>query len=260
MELQREGTKLFYELSGTGEHAFIFLHGIGLNHQFFSSEINFFNEKSRVLSVDLRGHGQSDKPNQGYTPEEYAQDLAFLCEQTKIKKAIVVGHSLGGSIALELSFQFPALVSAVILLDANVTISPERLSFLSGMLEKLKSQFQPTIEKLISDQKFCSPAQIDFLKKSFFATPQHVWVSCMEELIHWNQRKAQTCLRDYSFPLLYIEGGKIASNLTRFDEACQPSTVVRGRVVGAGHFFPLEVPDQVISMIDRFISMYVKNP
>jgi len=257
MKLAREGIQLFYELSGEGENAFIFIHGAGTNHFFLSEEAKHFSKKGRVLTVDLRGHGQSDKPDQPYTIEGYAEDIAHLCAQVGIQNAIVIGHSMGGNIALQLNHRFPKLVSALILLDTFLLIQEKQSTFLRGRIELLKTDFAKALDQ-IALSTLATEIYRDKVRKELSKTPQHVWVSSLENMLEWDQKKAQECIHHCSVPVLYIEGPKLVLDLPRF-ETYYSAALIRGKIVGAGHFFPLEVPEQVNAMIDRFISLYVEK-
>jgi pimeloyl-ACP methyl ester carboxylesterase len=57
----------------------------------------------RVIAADLCGHGASDAPSRKYTVAEFADDLAWLCAELNVQRPVVVGHSMGGVIALELA-------------------------------------------------------------------------------------------------------------------------------------------------------------
>ena len=65
-------------------------------------QFDYFGRTHRVVAVDLRGHGASDKPMQEYTVAGFADDLAWLCDQLGVVKPVVVGHSMGGNVAFEL--------------------------------------------------------------------------------------------------------------------------------------------------------------
>jgi pimeloyl-ACP methyl ester carboxylesterase len=60
-----------------------------------ASQFDYFGRTHRVVAVDLRGHGASDKPMREYTVAGFADDLAWLCDQLGVVKPVVVGHSMG---------------------------------------------------------------------------------------------------------------------------------------------------------------------
>lgn len=251
MELKRNGIRLAFDKGGKGEKAFLFIHGVGTNRQFLSPQFEYFCQKGQALNVDLRGHGQSDKPEQIYTMEGYAEDLAWLCEQLKIKKATVIAHSMGGNIALELHSRFPNLLSSIVLLDTNLFFPESALLFLSGRLEALKNNFAVALEEIVKMRCLPTDTHQELVKRAFFATPQYVWCSSLEKMMEWDKKNAEKCVRNCHIPVLYIEGPKLVMDLSRF-EACYPAQLIRGKVVGSGHFLTLEVPEQVNPMIDRF--------
>ena len=91
--LTRNEVRLAYEEIGQGEPAMVFVHGWSCNRAFFGPQMEHFSRQRRCVGVDLRGHGDSDKPRQDYTMEGFADDLAWLCQQLQIERPVVVGHS-----------------------------------------------------------------------------------------------------------------------------------------------------------------------
>jgi pimeloyl-ACP methyl ester carboxylesterase len=94
----------------------------------------------RVVAVDLRGHGGSEKPSSGYSMAEQADFVAEALAALHVTRAEVVGHSLGGPVAVALAERSPALVSSLVILDSRS--SPDDEGSL-GLLAKLA--FTPVI-------------------------------------------------------------------------------------------------------------------
>jgi pimeloyl-ACP methyl ester carboxylesterase len=76
-----------------------------------------FSSAHRVVAVDLRGHGESDAPSERYTVRLFADDLASTCTQLRIESPVVIGHSLGGLVALDFASAYPDHVAAAVLID-----------------------------------------------------------------------------------------------------------------------------------------------
>jgi len=85
----------------------LLLHGIGNNCQTWSKVIGRLAETHTVIAPDLLGHGASDKPRGDYSIAAYANGMRDLLSVLDIEQATVVGHSLGGGIALQFAYQFP---------------------------------------------------------------------------------------------------------------------------------------------------------
>jgi pimeloyl-ACP methyl ester carboxylesterase len=99
----RNGIKLVFEDRSAGKPAFVFVHGTSCNRSFFAPQAEHFARRHRVVSVDLRGHGESDKPPGPYPIAAYADDIAYIIEQVGLSKVVAVGHSMGGVIVLQLA-------------------------------------------------------------------------------------------------------------------------------------------------------------
>src|SRR5207245_8301950 len=95
--IDRDGVKLFYEASGSGDPPFVFVHGWTCNHTHFAPQIEHFAKDHRVVAVDLRGHGASGAPTQPYTVAAFADDVVWLCDALRIERPVLVGHSMGGT-------------------------------------------------------------------------------------------------------------------------------------------------------------------
>jgi len=78
--ITRDGVKLAFEDRGAGKPAFVFVHGWTCNRSFFARQAEHFAWRHRVVSVDLRGHGESDKPHGAYPVAAYADDIAYVIE------------------------------------------------------------------------------------------------------------------------------------------------------------------------------------
>jgi pimeloyl-ACP methyl ester carboxylesterase len=100
-----------------GKPPIVLVHGWCCDHTYFAPQIEHFASRGHsVVAVDLRGHGQSDKPQQQYTMQAFADDVGWMCEQLNIVKPVIVGHSMGGVVAFDIATRFPALPSAIVLL------------------------------------------------------------------------------------------------------------------------------------------------
>lgn len=93
----------------------------------------------RVVAIDLLGHGGSEKPGSGYTPQNQAEAVAEALERLGVTSATVVGHSLGGSVGVALSEQSPELVDRLVIVDMPPDNSYGDLGFIAGLA------FQPVI-------------------------------------------------------------------------------------------------------------------
>jgi pimeloyl-ACP methyl ester carboxylesterase len=119
------GLRLHYDRGGSGEPELLFVHGWCCDRTAFQPQFDHFVKTHAVTSLDLRGCGLSDAPEDGSAIGDFADDLAQFCEVVGIEKPVVVGHSLGGMIAVDLGARYPGLPSALVLVDPG-PIAPTR--------------------------------------------------------------------------------------------------------------------------------------
>lgn len=112
------GIDLHYEIAGQGD-PIVFLHGLGSSTRDWQSQVECFSQNYQVVTVDLRGHGQSSKPTGEYSVQQFASDVAQLLEQTNLSPAHVVGLSLGGMVAFELAVSRPGLVRSLVVVNSG---------------------------------------------------------------------------------------------------------------------------------------------
>ena len=111
--------QLHYVEQGQGK-PLILLHGNGENCDYFEHQIPCFAREYRVIAMDTRGHGQSPRGEKPFTIVQFAEDLHDFIDQNTIGKAILLGFSDGGNIALTFALKYPERVEKLIIDGANL--------------------------------------------------------------------------------------------------------------------------------------------
>jgi pimeloyl-ACP methyl ester carboxylesterase len=248
------GVRIHYEVAGSGDPPIVLVHGWCCDLTFFAPQIEHFSRNHRVVAVDLRGHGQSDKPEQEYTIAGFADELMTFCRGMGLMKPIIMGHSMGAMIAAELTHWHPELPLALILLDGMI-VGPQTLrDTVQHHLDTLHGgDYREAQRAFVADAMFLPTSDQelrDRIAERMASAPQHVMISALEGILRWDgEAAAQTC----SGPALNLSAAHPANDLARLQELC-PQWVM-GQTVGAGHFHQLEVPEQVNAMVERFLTI-----
>ncbi|HET9919221.1 MAG TPA: alpha/beta hydrolase [Ktedonobacteraceae bacterium] len=117
------GDQTFHVLQwGDQGRPIIFIHGITANAYFFQAFADELATDHCVIAYDLRGRGDSDKPEEGYGIPIHVQDLAELIDELGLERPVVVGHSLGAMIALYFAAHYPDKLSKLVLIDAGAEL------------------------------------------------------------------------------------------------------------------------------------------
>lgn len=117
----------------------VLIHCFSCAMDWWDGMVPLLERNHRVITVDLLGHGGSEKPGSGYTPPNQAKVVAEALERLGVRNATVVGHSLGGSVGVALTEQSPALVERLVIIDMPPDNSYGDLGFIAGLA------FQPVI-------------------------------------------------------------------------------------------------------------------
>lgn len=130
--------RLHYLDHAGGEPLLVLLHGLTANAHCFDGLVRAgLSPRFRVLSVDLRGRGLSDKPPSGYSMAEHAEDILSLLDELGARQVVLGGHSFGGLVSLYLAAHWPERVSRLLLLDAASSMHPRVRELLRPSLERL---------------------------------------------------------------------------------------------------------------------------
>ena len=111
--------QLNYIEQGQGQ-PLILLHGNGESCDYFEHQVLFFAKEYHVIAIDTRGHGKSPRGEKPFTIKQFAEDLHDFMDEKGIAKAILLGFSDGGNIALEFALKHPERVEKLILNGANL--------------------------------------------------------------------------------------------------------------------------------------------
>jgi 3-oxoadipate enol-lactonase len=112
------GLKIYYEVCGEGL-PFVLVHANPFDHNLWMYQIAHFSSYFKVIAVDIRGYGRSDKPETPFTLGDMADDVLGVCREEGVTETIVAGVSVGSGIALLLGLHHPALCKALILVGGN---------------------------------------------------------------------------------------------------------------------------------------------
>ncbi len=113
-----DGVKICYEIYGEGYPLFL-IHGFGAKKESWIAQVPELSKHFKVIRLDNRGAGKSDRPETEYTMEIFADDIKNLMDHLGIEKANVCGWSLGGMIVQNFVLKYPNRVNKVILINTN---------------------------------------------------------------------------------------------------------------------------------------------
>ncbi len=216
-----------------------------------------FGRRHRVVNVDLRGHGESDKPRINYPISAYADDLAYIIGQLGLSSVIAVGHSMGGLAVLQLAVADPDSVAAIVMVDpASFVRSAETTGRIEAMVAAIDDGDQEPRKQFLAGHMFLptsDPKHRENVLAVMMTTPSHVAANAMRGILAFDGLAVAAKCR---VPALHLAATP-PRNPPHLMSQWLPG-VVNGWTVGAGHFNQLEAPEQVNAMIEAFLHHYVR--
>ena len=124
------------------------IHGLTANHRCWASMAEALPPDYRLVAYDLRGRGDSDKPAADYSLTTHGRDLASLLDGLGLRRAVLMGHSLGAAIALRFAVDHPTRVRQLVLIDGGLDVRAEVLDSLGPALARLGTEF-PSLDAFL---------------------------------------------------------------------------------------------------------------
>jgi pimeloyl-ACP methyl ester carboxylesterase len=254
-----EEDSLYYEVSGQGNEAIIFIHDGLIHSEVWDNQFFVFAEKFRVIRYDRRGYGRSSQPENAFSNIE---DLNQVFTHLKIEKAILIGMSAGGGLAIDFTLKYPDKVSSLVVVGAVVGGFSYSEHFLTrgGRLtaadyadqENLLHYFVKEDPYEIAPQNIqvkdkvwalmeAYPHNLDLTRGRLSIPPDRLAIDILDEI------KSPTFIvvGEYDIPDVFVHAGAIESGISSAEKVI---------IQGAAHLVPLEQPEAFNERILLFLT------
>jgi pimeloyl-ACP methyl ester carboxylesterase len=238
-----DGVHVQYRVYGGGEPALVFIHGWSCDSNYWREQIPEFKKKYTVVTVDLAGHGGTDGNRSEWTMARFGQDVAAAVAAVPNEKLILVGHSMGGPVAIEAARLLKSRVVGIIGVDTFKSIGAPRPSKaqVDAIMKKFEADFIGQTRSIVTTH-FFAPGANEALKQKIAydmsLTPPRVGIPSMRAVMEYDFTEP---LKNISVPIVAIN-----SNLGEpVNEARIRKVLPKFRQVtleGSGHFLMMEEP------------------
>jgi pimeloyl-ACP methyl ester carboxylesterase len=238
-----DGVHVQYRVYGGGEPAIVFIHGWSCDSNYWRAQIPELKKKYTVVTVDLAGHGGTDGNRNEWTMARFGQDVAAAVGAVPNEKLILVGHSMGGPVAIEAARLLKSRVVGIIGVDTFKSIGAPRPSKaqVDAIMKKFEADFIGQTRSIVTTHFFAAGANEDLKRKIAYdmslASPRTA-IPSMRAVMEYDFTAP---LKEISVPIVAIN-----SNLGEpVNEARIRKVLPKFRQVtfeGAGHFLMMEDP------------------
>ncbi|MFQ5681783.1 MAG: alpha/beta fold hydrolase [Candidatus Binatia bacterium] len=220
------GIKIHYEISGEG-FPLVLVHANPFDRRLWMYQVAHFSTFFKVVNVDLRGYGYSDKPTSRTSIVEMGEDIVGVCRQEGALEAVVAGISVGGVIALQLGLDHPEIFKALVLVGCSSGPGNRYQERIEGYRQGVERYHIRHLRALVSNN-FSESRIGRYLLNHFTEWDKRLHASAIEEIFKALQKREVTHrLGELEMPVLVING--------EFDNALPRSREMARKIRGASH-------------------------
>lgn len=271
----QNGQTIAYHESGTGENTLIAIHGLGSYMPAWKMNIDALSESLRVIALDLPGYGKSTKSADNYSISFFAESVTQLMDALDVDQATVMGHSMGGHIALYLAAQHPDRIEQLILSapagfeqftaqDRQVFQATVSAGAIAATPESMiRQNMAVTFYEMPADAQFMVEDRITMMNKPGFKNyveAQAGSIFAMLEEPVWDMLPSidQPTLvifgkQDALIPNRYMHPGLSVEDVARQGAERMPDATLK-LIDNAGHFVHFEKPDEFNRLVLEFLN------
>lgn len=254
-QIQFKNTSISYSDTGKGT-AIVLLHGFLENQSMWDNYIATFSKKNRIITIDLLGHGETECLGYVHTMEDNADAVHAVLAELRIRKVILLGHSMGGYVALAFAELYPEYVKGMALLNSTARAdSEERKRNRDRAIRAVKQSFvnfiSLSIANLFSEEnRERLVSEIESVKNKALKTPLQGIVASLEGMKIRTDR--EVLLHLTPFPKLLVLGEK--DPVLPHDETKQQveNTEVQLVVFPDGHMSTIENEIELTAVLLKF--------
>ena len=246
---EADNTVITYGVRGGGDTTIVFIHCWTGNHELWRSQIEYFSQNYRVVWLDLAGHGLSGKDRKNYTMESFGGDVAAVVNKVGTDHVILVGHSMGGPVALEAASLLENKVVGIVGVDTfyNGFTAPETEEAIEAFLKPFQENFREAGLHML-DSMFIhdvDPAVKDSIINQLTTANPEMARSALRNILIWKRAKETSLLEKYATKLRNINGAPTGKEVP-----LDKSVIL---IQGVGHFIPQVKPNEFNKTLGEII-------
>jgi len=253
------GINIRYTRTGGDKPPLVMLHGLTASGGCWTEVARLLEKDYDIIMPDARGHGESDAPESGYRYADYAGDVISLINKLELDSPVLIGHSMGGTIALLTASLHPGLTGALVLADPPF-LSPamQREVYESYLGDHHRHVLEKTPEELVADLQARHPARSPEITDIIAVARQKTCLAAFEVLMPPNpDYRSLMSSMDIPALLVYGENGLITPSVAQEVQQLNHRFKI-AQIAGAGHGLHYDQPYRFADIVGQFLD-YVIN-
>jgi pimeloyl-ACP methyl ester carboxylesterase len=227
-----DGVSIAYEVRGEGEPALVFIHGWAGMRGYWNTQLSYFSNKYKVVSIDLASFGESGNNREHWTMSAFGDDVVSVVNHLGLNEVILIGHSMGTAVILETAIKIPEKIIGLV---------PE------DMLQNIKN--------LKSSEEQIDKSVISLMNTK--NNPTQAWKESLKAALLWLSNDLIRVLEEIKTPICCINSDRIEHDIDLTRKYAHSFNVKI--VEGVGHEIHREAPDEFNRLLEETIQEFVQK-
>jgi pimeloyl-ACP methyl ester carboxylesterase len=257
--ISTDGVSIAYEVRGKGEPALLFVHGWSRNRTDWNVQMDYFAKNYKAISIDLAGYGESGNNRNNWTMEAFGEDIVSVVTHLDIKKAILIGHSMGAPVVLKSAKLIPERVVGIVPVDMLHDVGQKNsIETIDTWVNGLMSQVNNPTEEIIRSW-FVNEVEEDLVSdfiQNYNSESKIGWEDSLRNTFIWTSEGQENDLISIKKPICCINTDLRVPNV---DLVRKYAPTFRVKIIkGSGHFLPQEAPAEFNRVLEETIQEFVQ--
>ena len=245
--VERDNLKIDYSITGKGDTTLLFIHGAFINKDYWNAQVDYFSQNYQVVTIDLAGHGKSGNNRNDWSIQALGEDVIEVIKALNLSNVILIGHSLGGDVILEVACKIPKAIIGFVGIDnfknAGTAMPDEIQNQVDQVINFLKQDFPNTVE-VFARQSLLTPSTENLLSqrliKDFREFDPQVGVPLIASSFSYYSREREL-LQQLKFKLYLINVDYMPTNEDMLAKYARSGYEI-SRLQGSCHYPMIEKP------------------
>lgn len=249
-----------YHVSGNADTALVFVHGWGINKEYWDAQEKAFDKRFKVVTIDLGGHGKSGTQRSHWTIDDFANDVLAVMDSLNLNKVILVGHSMSGDVILDVTYKIPERIVGFVGVDnfkeIGVAMTPQQLLEVSSFMKALDSNYKSVAAEYsktaLFPKDYKDPASVNRVVKDITNTDSVVAAKSLQNLIEFMPNEV-ALLKEINIPIHLIISDytpMLTDSLVKYAKAGYSVKTI----TGVGHYPMIEKPAEFNTALQEVLN------
>jgi pimeloyl-ACP methyl ester carboxylesterase len=236
-----DSVMIYYDTRGAGDKTLVFVHCWSCDRSYWSNQVDVFAENYRVVTIDLGGHGQSGLEREAWTMEAFGADVAAVMQKLDLSNTVIIGHSMGGPVAMEAARLLPDRVVGLVGVDnfqnLAAQLTPEQVQ---AFMDQVTPDFVAATDQFVRSMfpAEADTALVEQIVADMTSAPPEVGLSSLENVLGYDYLESISRVR---LPIRTISSDRYPTEVSGNRAAAVSFEL--SLMPGSGHFPHLENPE-----------------